>query len=66
MKKTGLKIKKETRGGKREGSGRKKGEPTKTLSYRVPVKKSAKIDNQIRELIKSLYAKTIFNLTNPG
>jgi hypothetical protein len=39
------------RGGKREGSGRPKGEPTKTLSYRVPLKKANKIDKEIREII---------------
>ena len=41
----------EKRGGKREGSGRLKGEPTKTLSYRVPIKKSNKIDAQIRKML---------------
>jgi hypothetical protein len=29
---------KQTRGGKRKGSGRPKGEPTKTISVRVPEK----------------------------
>ena len=42
---------KETRGGKREGSGRPKGKPTKTLSYRVPLAKAKKIDKEIRILI---------------
>jgi hypothetical protein len=45
-------MNKETRGGKREGSGRPKGKPTKTLSYRVPLKLAAKIDKEIRKIIK--------------
>lgn len=39
------------RGGKREGSGRKKGEPTVTLSYRVKEDKAEEIDKLIRENI---------------
>lgn len=39
------------RGGKREGAGRPKSKPTKTLSYRVPLKLAAKIDKAIRKLI---------------
>lgn len=46
-----MKNLKSLRGGKREGSGRPKGEPTKTLSYRVPLKKAPKIDKEIREII---------------
>jgi len=42
---------KETRGGHREGSGRPKGKPTKTLSYRVPEKLAARIDKKIRVVI---------------
>ena len=47
-------MKQETRGGKREGSGRPKGNPTKTLSYRVPEKFAAKIDKAIRKTISSI------------
>ncbi len=43
-----------TRGGKREGSGRPKGKPTKTLSYRVPEKLAARVDKKIREVIKKI------------
>jgi len=42
---------KRTHGGSRPNSGRPKGQPTKTLSYRVPVKHAAKIDKKIREVI---------------
>lgn len=38
-------------GGKRKGAGRKYGEPTKTLSYRVPEKLAEQIDKRIKELI---------------
>jgi len=48
-------MKKETRGGSRPGSGRPKKQPTKTLSYRVPLKLAVKLDISIRDLIyKSL------------
>ncbi len=47
-------MKQETHGGKREGSGRPKGKPTKTLSYRVPLKLAAKIDKAIRKIISEL------------
>ena len=47
---------KETRGGKREGSGRPKLAPTKTLSYRVPLKLAAKIDKEIRKIISNMKA----------
>lgn len=43
-----------THGGARPGSGRKKGEPTKTLSYRVPLKLADKIDKAIRKIISSM------------
>lgn len=49
---TTMANKQETRGGKREGSGRPKGKPTKTLSYRVPQKLANKIDIAIRKAIK--------------
>lgn len=45
-------MKQENRGGKREGSGRPKKAPTKTLSYRVPQKLAARIDKAIRKIIK--------------
>ncbi len=48
----GKEMKQETRGGKREGSGRPKLAPTKTLSYRIPLKLAAKIDKEIRKIIK--------------
>jgi hypothetical protein len=44
-------MNKETRGGKREGSGRPKLAPTKTLSYRVPLKSAFIIDVAIRRII---------------
>lgn len=43
-----------TRGGKREGAGRPKSKPTKTLSYRVPEKLAGKIDKAIRKIINEL------------
>lgn len=46
-------MKKKTWGGKRKGAGRKPKEPTKTLSYRVPVQKAKEIDIQIKALIKN-------------
>jgi len=46
-----MQNKKPTHGGSRPNSGRPKGQPTKTLSYRVPVKHAAKIDKKIREVI---------------
>lgn len=46
--------KKETRGGARPGSGAPKKEPTKTLSYRVPLKLASKIDKAIRKIISSM------------
>lgn len=47
-------MKKETRGGARPGSGRPAKEPTKTLSYRVPLKLADKIDKAIRKIISSI------------
>lgn len=47
-------MKKETRGGARPGSGRPAKEPTKTLSYRVPLKLASKIDKAIRIIISSM------------
>lgn len=47
-------IKKVSRGGARPGSGRPKSEPTKTLSYRVPLKLADKIDKAIRKIISSM------------
>lgn len=43
-----------THGGSRPGSGRPKSEPTKTLSYRVPLKLADKIDKAIRKIISSM------------
>lgn len=40
-----------THGGKRANSGRKKGEPTVTLSYRVKEAYAADLDVKIKELI---------------
>ena len=47
--------KKSTHGGRRKGSGRKKKEPTKTLSYRVPLDKSDKIDKEFSKAIKQIF-----------
>lgn len=46
--------KKSTHGGARPGSGAKKKEPTKTLSYRVKVKYAKKIDAECRKIIASI------------
>jgi hypothetical protein len=46
----------ENRGGKREGSGRPKGKPTKTLAYRVPLKQAKRIDREIRKVIGQIVA----------
>ncbi len=46
------KIRKPKHGGPREGAGRPKKEPTKTLSYRVPKKFAQLIDEDIRKVIK--------------
>jgi len=51
--KEGLKIV-PPHGGYRPGSGRPKKEPTKTLSYRVPVSKSDEIDTAIRKIISTI------------
>lgn len=42
---------KDNRGGARPGSGAPKKEPTKTLSYRVPVKLADRIDKAIRKIL---------------
>ncbi len=42
------------RGGKREGSGRPKGKPTKVLSYRVPQKIAAKFDKEVKKILAFL------------
>lgn len=42
---------KNNRGGKRTNAGRKKGNETEVLSYRVPVSVSAVIDKEIKALI---------------
>lgn len=44
-------LQKAKRGGSRPGAGRPKKEPTKTLSYRVPVGKAETLDRQIRQVI---------------
>jgi hypothetical protein len=44
-------------GGKREGSGRKPKEPTKTLSYRIPLKHSEGLDLAIRKAIAAYLKK---------
>lgn len=46
--------KKETRGGKRDGAGRPKKEPTVTLSYRVSKKKAKQIDKKIKAVITKI------------
>lgn len=43
-----------TRGGKRENSGRKKGDPTTTISVRIPLKHANEFKLKIKEL-KKLY-----------
>lgn len=45
---------KPTHGGYREGSGRPKKDPTKTLAYRVPEKLAAQIDEAIRKIISRI------------
>jgi hypothetical protein len=42
------------RGGKREGSGRPKSEPTTNITFRVNAAKSAEIREKIKELLKSM------------
>lgn len=46
-------MKKKQHGGKRPGAGRPEKSPTKTLSYRVPIKFAAKIDKEVRKIIKN-------------
>lgn len=45
-------MKKETRGGNRNGSGRPKSEPTKILTFRVKVKDAEKLRAKIKALLK--------------
>ena len=40
-----------THGGKREGSGRPKGKPTVTISFRVPVRHAKTIKNKVNKII---------------
>jgi hypothetical protein len=49
-------MKKSKRGGKRKGAGRKKGEPTKTVSFRVELKQV--------EPVKELVGSYLTNLKN--
>lgn len=42
------------RGGKRENAGRKKGDPTTTISVRIPVKHAEDFKEKLKEL-KKLY-----------
>lgn len=44
-------MKQENRGGPGRGQGRKLGEPTTTLSFRVPVKLKSKLKKAINEVI---------------
>jgi hypothetical protein len=50
--------KKQTKGlgGKREGAGRKKGEPTKALGLRVPERFHAQLTEIVREELNRLLA----------
>lgn len=50
----GGRMKKQNRGGKRKGSGRKPkyNEPTETISFRVPVSKTAKVKEAVKKIIK--------------
>lgn len=52
-------IKKEVRGGCRPGAGRPKKDPTKVLTYRVPIKMAKKINKAVKVLIKSLTEKPL-------
>lgn len=55
---------KKQRGGKREGAGRPRGEPSITLSYRVPEKHSEVIDRYIKNLIKNYKNEKSNSTTN--
>lgn len=57
---TNTNITKENRGGSRPGAGRPKGEPTKTLSYRVPVKFADIVDKAIRKIISRISKNFVF------
>lgn len=52
-------MKKENRGGKREGAGRNPtySEPTKTISFRVPESKIEEIKEMVKNKLKA-YKKT--------
>lgn len=43
-----------TRGGSRKGSGRKKGEPSKTIAFRVPADKEQEYKSHLTNLFNSL------------
>lgn len=47
-------MKTKSHGGSRKGAGRPKGEPTKVLAYRVPVKSADKAHTAIQGLLKKL------------
>lgn len=49
-----MKTKKENRGGPRPGAGRKKGEPTTTISFRVKTDYAEPIKKVLKETIKKL------------
>lgn len=42
------------RGGKRKGAGRKKGAPTKTISFRVKAVYAEIIKKRVKEIIKHI------------
>ena len=50
-----MKPKKEKRGGKRPNSGAKPkySEPTKTISFRIPISKEAEVKEVIKNLLNS-------------
>lgn len=53
------------RGGYRHGSGRKRGEPHKTISFRVPVKHSETIHKYLKNLLDAkLNRQTKTDLNN--
>lgn len=52
-------MNKPTHGGSRIGAGRPKKPPTKTLSYRVPLKLADKLDKAIRKIISSMSKTSI-------
>lgn len=54
-------MKKENRGGKRKGSGRppKYKEPTKTISFRVPISKEDEVKKIVQKELNSYKKNTI-------